>query len=143
MTTTHAAHLSLTAPDAQAFRAQLAFAAIKNANYPEAAELLIAAARAELDTAPDWAERAAELAQWCAGQCSAQRKALLAALLDLFGKRRGANAIDINAAVFLASAHLDRGHSAAKALAEGRKLLLSTVTLSTGRSAWGAASSGR
>lgn len=141
---TAAADLAMNAPTRQAFRIQLALAAIRNFNYPDAAEHLITAAREELENAADWAERAAELAYWCACQeRNQQRKTLLAELLDLFGKRHGAGSIDINAAAYLASIHIDRGHSAAKALAEGRRLLLHAVQVSTERPVWGAASSGR
>jgi hypothetical protein len=142
--TADAADLAMNAPTSQAFRIQLALTAIRNSDYPDAAEHLITAAREELETAADWAERTAELAHWCACQeRGEQRKALLAALLELFGKRHGAGSIDINAAAYLASIHIDRGHSAAKALAEGRRLLLNAVLVSTGRPVWGAASSGR
>ena len=127
MSITKGHELSITAPDSQAFRAQLIFNAILGGRNLEATELLILAARETLDTHHSWAERAAELSQWCADQCSTQRKLLLAALLDLFGQRQGATAIDINAAVYLANLHLDRGHSAARAMAEGRLLLKAAI----------------
>lgn len=133
----------LGAPEKQLFRGQLIYAAINGNRHADAIELLIAAAREELPS--DWAGHCMQLAQWCFGQCAdssaTPRKALLAALLDIAGRRHGADALDINAAVYLAAVHIDRGHSAAKAFAEGQMAL--QQALNHGRPAAGAASSGR
>lgn len=120
--------LLLTAPDAQLFRTQLVYAAIVRRSYAEACGLLIQAAVETQGT--DWSGQCMQLAETCFTQCQddliPNRKVLVAALLGIAGQRLETNATEINAAVYLANVHLDRGHSAAKALAEGLQCLQNT-----------------
>jgi hypothetical protein len=112
------------APQSQVFRAQLVYQYAKEQRFNDATELLINAARAEIGS--EWSSHCMQLAELCYAKCDTNnqpRKTLIAALLGLHGVRHNLPAIDVNAAVYLAAVHLDRGHSAARALAEAKQAL--------------------
>jgi len=115
----------LGAPEKQVFRGQLIYAAVNANRFVDATEILIIAAAEHIGS--DWSGQCMQLAEQCYRRCehpsSHPKKVLIAALLGLRGRRDGLDAVDINAAIYLASVHLDRGHSSAKALAEGRQFL--------------------
>ncbi len=122
--------LLLSAPEKQLFRGQLIYAAINSNRFADATELLIIAAVDDIGS--EWSGQCMQLAEQCYQRCeptnSKPRKVLIAALLGMHGQRQRINPTDINAAIYLASVHLDRGHSSAKALAEGRQFLNTLAT---------------
>ena len=121
--------LLLGAPDGQTFRGQLIYAAIKDHRFADAAEMSIIAAAADIGS--EWSGQCMQLAEYCFTRCNPDdirpRKTLIAALLWMHGRRTGIDATDINAAIYLADIHLDRGHSSARALAEGKQFLNKAV----------------
>ena len=117
----------LAAPTAHVFRMQMVHAAIISGTLLHAAQLLIDSATEKSDK--DWNKTCLQFAEKCLkankDRLTSQRKFTVATLLGMQGQRAGIKPIDIDAAVQLASVHLDRGHSSARALFEGQQLLLS------------------